>query len=106
MSKTLGKLQKADGAFGHGAKVLDLLQKAKECHLKNLRNAIFISEPVVRPGKENIEKKTSAKVHGIYGIIEAMGSIAISCVKKFIVLKSEVLVVYEVFILGFLRFLL
>lgn len=88
MSKTLGKLQKADGAFGHGAKVLDLLQKAKERHLKNLRNAIFISEPIVIPGKEYIEEKTSAKVHGIYGIIEVMGSIAISCVRKIYRVKN------------------
>lgn len=78
----LGKLQKADGVFGNGTKILDLIQKAKECHLKNLRSVIFTSEPIVRSGKECIEEKTSAKVYGIYTTIEAMGSrsIAMSCI--------------------------
>jgi len=73
------KLRNATVLFGHGTKILQLIQRADEKAVENLRVVAFISEPIVPAGKQFIESKTSAKVYGVYGSIEAMCPIAMTC---------------------------
>jgi phenylacetate-coenzyme A ligase PaaK-like adenylate-forming protein len=73
------KLRSATVLFGHGTKILQLIQKAGRKAVENLRVVAFISEPIVPAGKQFIESETGAKVHGVYGSIEAMCPIAITC---------------------------
>ncbi len=73
------KLRNATVLFGHGTKILQLIQRADEKAFRNLRLVMFTSEPIVPSGKQYIERKVNAKVYGIYGSIEAMCPIAITC---------------------------
>jgi len=73
------KLRDATVLFGHGTKILQLIQRAGEKVIENLRVVAFISETIVPAGKQFIDSKTGAKVYGVYGSIEAMCPIAITC---------------------------
>lgn len=79
LTEQLQLLQKATVIFGHGTKILHLIQQAEERSIKNLKTVAFISEPIVPSGKRYIESKSGAKVFGVYGSIEAMCPIAITC---------------------------